>query len=314
MKILITGVAGTGKSTIVKALDQRGISSIDLHDVPGLFFWQDKETKEKVEYAPVQSREWFDKVDRFCDVSRLKGILDQHNDIVMAGTISGNQEEYYALFDKLILLQCSPQTLIHRMETRINKSGYGKTKAEQEDNIAWQKEFEPLLLSRGAIPVNTEGNLDEVVDEIIKIIKFRLDEEDNPSWTKTLNKDRASGIVIKDDKVLLIHRIRDDKEYWVFPGGSIEGNETIEEALGRELSEELSITVKDKKFLFKIENAGRFEHYFLITEYEGTPKMGGPELERMNEKNQYILEQRDVKKLSEINLLPKGIADKITKL
>ena len=42
--------------------------------------------------------------------------------------------------------------------------------------------------------------------------------------------------------------------------------------------------------------------------------MGGPELERMNEKNQYILEQRDVKKLSEINLLPKGIADKITKL
>lgn len=171
MRVLITGVAGTGKSTIVKALNERGIASIDLHDVPGLFFWQDKETKQKVEYSPVQSREWFDRVDRFCDIGRLKEILDQNNDTVMAGTASGNQAEYFLLFDKVILLQCNPQTLIHRMETRTNKSGYGKTRAEQEDNIEWQKEFEPTLLSQGAISVNTEGNIDDVVDRIIEIVK-----------------------------------------------------------------------------------------------------------------------------------------------
>jgi broad-specificity NMP kinase len=34
MKILITGIAGTGKSTIVKALNEKGIVSLDLHDVP----------------------------------------------------------------------------------------------------------------------------------------------------------------------------------------------------------------------------------------------------------------------------------------
>jgi hypothetical protein len=57
------------------------------------------------------------------------------------------------------------------MQTRTNKSGYGKTKAEQDDNIEWQKEFDPLLLSEGAIPVSTEGNIDDVVDRIIALIR-----------------------------------------------------------------------------------------------------------------------------------------------
>ncbi len=172
MKILITGIAGTGKSTLVKALNERGVVAIDLHDVPDLFFWQNKETKEKIEYSPVHSREWFDTVDRLCDTNKLKEILSQYTDIVMAGTISGsNQKEFLSLFDKIILLQSNPETLVHRMKTRIDKSGYGKTKAEQEDNIEWQKEFDTQILSYGAIPINTEGKIDAVVQKIIKITK-----------------------------------------------------------------------------------------------------------------------------------------------
>lgn len=172
MKTLITGIAGTGKSTIVKALNEEGISAIDLHDVPGLFFWQNKKTKEKVEYTPVVSREWFDTVDRLCNINRLKKMLDQYDDIIMAGTTSGsNQEEFLSLFDKVILLQSSPETLVHRLETRTNKSGYGKTKAEQEDNIEWQKEFDPQLLSYGAIPISTEGEIGYVIRKIIEVVK-----------------------------------------------------------------------------------------------------------------------------------------------
>jgi broad-specificity NMP kinase len=36
MKVLITGIAGTGKSTIIKELNKKGIDAIDLHDVPDL--------------------------------------------------------------------------------------------------------------------------------------------------------------------------------------------------------------------------------------------------------------------------------------
>ena len=171
MKTLITGIAGTGKSTIVKALNERGVVSIDLHDILGLFFWQNKNSNQKVEYSPVHSREWFDNVDRLCDINKLKEILDQYKDIVMAGTTSGsNQKEFLSLFDKIILLQSDPKTLNHRMQTRTNKSGYGKTNAEQEDNIEWQKEFDPQLLSYGAIPVSTEGDLNRVLDKIVALI------------------------------------------------------------------------------------------------------------------------------------------------
>lgn len=170
--MLLTGIAGTGKSTIVKELNERGVISLDLHDIPSLFFWQDKETKEKVEYAPVESREWFDTVDRLCDIPKLRGILSQYQNIVAAGTTSGsNQEELLSLFDRILLLQASPETLVHRMQTRINKSGYGKTKAEQDDNIEWQKEFDQEILSHGATPVSTEGDLNDVVDKIIALVK-----------------------------------------------------------------------------------------------------------------------------------------------
>jgi len=175
MKVLITGIAGTGKSTIIEALNKKRIDAIDLHDIPDLFFWQDKKSRAKIEYIPVHSRDWFDTVDYFCDLNKLKKILGQYNDIIMAGATSGsNQKEFLSLFDKIILLQCNPETLIHRMKMRVNKSGFGKTEAEQEDNIEWQKEFDPLLISLGAIPVNTEGDLDRVVDRIVQIIKPAL--------------------------------------------------------------------------------------------------------------------------------------------
>lgn len=156
MKVLITGITGTGKSTIVKTLNQKGITAIDLHDVSGLFFWRNKQTMEKVEYSPVYSKKWFENVDRLCDINNLKEMLNLYTDITMAGTTSdSNQKEFLSLSDKVILLQSNPDTLIHRMETRINASGYGKTKAEQEDHIEWQKEFDSQLISEGAIPIST---------------------------------------------------------------------------------------------------------------------------------------------------------------
>jgi dephospho-CoA kinase len=171
MKILLTGVAGTGKSALAKELQKRGIAAVDLHDVPGMFFWQDKATKQKVEYAPGRSREWFNSVERYCNIDKLQEILNQHKSIVVAGTAGGNQAEYFTLFDKIILLHCSPEVIIHRMNTRTNKSGFGKAKSEQEDTIEWQKEFEPVVLSHGAIPLNTEGDIEKVVEKIITLLK-----------------------------------------------------------------------------------------------------------------------------------------------
>jgi hypothetical protein len=64
------------------------------------FFWEDKETKMKVKYKPVHLKEWFDTVDRICDIKQLKEIFDRHhNDIVMAGAApDGNQKDFFLAF------------------------------------------------------------------------------------------------------------------------------------------------------------------------------------------------------------------------
>ena len=171
MKALLTGIAGTGKSTIIKAFNDRGVTAIDLHDVQELFCWRNIKTDEIVKYSPVQSKEWFEENGRFCDIEKLKEILSRYDDVIVAGTTSEEQKEFISHFDKVILLQCNAETIVHRMKTRNNKSGYGKTKAEQEDNIRWQEEFDSLLISLGAVPVDTSGNLDDVVAKIISLIQ-----------------------------------------------------------------------------------------------------------------------------------------------
>lgn len=130
-------------------------------------------------------------------------------------------------------------------------------------------------------------------------------------WQETLDNVRAAGAIVKDGRVLLIHRIRDDREYWTVPGGSVEAGESVEQALGRELDEELGIKVLDKKLLFEIENAGRPEYYYLITKYEGEPVMGGPEMQIASESNQYILEEVELSRLSDVHLVPEELTHKL---
>lgn len=124
---------------------------------------------------------------------------------------------------------------------------------------------------------------------------------------------RVSGVIIQDGKILLIRRIRNGEEYYVFPGGGVEENESIEDSMDREIKEELCLDVKKKKLIFQLEeNQGRQEFWFLIEEFAGTAELGGEEKERMNENNQYYPIWVDFAKISSIiNLYPKEAVKRI---
>ena len=128
---------------------------------------------------------------------------------------------------------------------------------------------------------------------------------------------RAVGIVIKDDSILLMHRIRKDLEYWTFAGGGVEDNETVEEAVARELMEETSIKVRVGQLFdtFLNDGSGSYptssEHHFYLCEYiSGTPKLGsGPEQERAD--NIYDPQWVPIERFKTLNLYADQTKNKI---
>ncbi|HUT80126.1 MAG TPA: NUDIX hydrolase [Candidatus Bathyarchaeia archaeon] len=60
----------------------------------------------------------------------------------------------------------------------------------------------------------------------------------------------VDGILVKNDKVLLIRRAgRTFYNFWALPGGMLEEGETVEQALVREMYEELGVTAQPLEIL-----------------------------------------------------------------
>ena len=64
----------------------------------------------------------------------------------------------------------------------------------------------------------------------------------------------VAAIIRKDDKIFATQRgYGDFKDWWEFPGGKMEAGETPEEALKREIREELSTEISVDEFLCTVE-------------------------------------------------------------
>ena len=76
-------------------------------------------------------------------------------------------------------------------------------------------------------------------------------------------------VLIENDKVLLIYREKNDRIYYVFPGGGVEDRETNEECLIRECREELGIEINIIKQLYEVKGKDFLQHFFLIERVSG---------------------------------------------
>ena len=127
------------------------------------------------------------------------------------------------------------------------------------------------------------------------------------------------GIVNYNDKIVLIHRIKtkDDgtvRDYYVTPGGKIEENESHEEALRREIKEELGIEIEIKGLCLELDDRDYTDsfQYFYNCNYKGG-ELGtgdGPEFtDKENYKGVFEIVLVDKKEISKLNLVPEKIKE-----
>ena len=69
----------------------------------------------------------------------------------------------------------------------------------------------------------------------------------------------VAAVIMQDGKVLCVQRPQNDKEYislkWEFPGGKVEVGENREEALVREIQEELAAEIHELQYLMTVEHS-----------------------------------------------------------
>lgn len=134
-----------------------------------------------------------------------------------------------------------------------------------------------------------------------------------------MNK-RVRAIIVENNKVLLIHRVKNDLEYWAFPGGGVEEiDKTLEEGLKRECLEELGVEVKvENLFMEKASLApnslGDMEYFYnckIIDGVVGTgtgPEFSGRDIEKYGS---YEVEWLNIKDIGDKNVYPLDLRDKL---
>ncbi|MDT4997261.1 MAG: hypothetical protein QOD45_1329 [Pseudonocardiales bacterium] len=139
-RVLVTGMSGTGKTTVLEELRHRGHLAVDT-DYDG---WE------------LPDRTW--------DEQRTEAFLESHPDVVVSGTVE-NQDQFYDRFQDIVLLSAPLHVLVERVSSRANNP-YGKTLEQQAEIASYLETVEPRL-RRGAT-LELDGGLpaSELADAI----------------------------------------------------------------------------------------------------------------------------------------------------
>ena len=135
---------------------------------------------------------------------------------------------------------------------------------------------------------------------------------------------RLAGIIPMEDGFALMHRKNvlnnpNRSEYYVFPGGGREGEETFEEGTIREIKEEFGIEVKVIRKVYEeyTEKFDQIAYYYLCEYVSGEFGTGdGPEFSnnpKYKDSGEFIPEIVKKEDIKNIPLMPPEIAEKFVK-
>lgn len=158
LRVLITGVSGVGKSTVIEALQTRWIRAVDVDAPP----YSEEIAVDNGELTGLGSgRDWVWRIDLVREIVESGG-----DDVLIVSGCSPNQDELYDHFDHVVLLSAPPEVVEKRLTTRTNNP-FGKRAGETERALAIQQEIEPLLREGADLEVDTTAPIEVVVSTIL---------------------------------------------------------------------------------------------------------------------------------------------------
>lgn len=148
-RILLTGMSGTGKSSVVRELTARGYKAVDTDDG-----WCD--------VLPDGRQMWRE--------DDIRALLDAEDaDVLFVAGCEENQVGFHPRFDHIVLLSAPLGTLLDRLATRTGNP-YGKSPEERRRFLEDVESVEPLLREVATAEIRTTAPLDEVVTRILEAV------------------------------------------------------------------------------------------------------------------------------------------------
>ena len=147
-RVLLTGMSGTGKSTLVALLAARGHRAIDTDDG-----W--------VDVQPDGTQQW-----RIDAIRRL--LAEQQDGTVFVAGCEGNMVELLPEFDVVILLSAPRDLLLRRLETRTTNE-FGKDPQELARILGDLETVEPRLRALADHEVDTSGDPQATVATVLRL-------------------------------------------------------------------------------------------------------------------------------------------------
>ena len=143
-RVLVTGMSGAGKSTILDELRRRGLLAVDT-DYDG---WE------------VSDGNW--------DESRMDRLLSRHQDVVVSGTVE-NQVHFYDRFEHIVLLSAPLEVLMQRLRARTNNP-YCKSSVERAELARYVETIEPLLRRGATVELDGQRPVVELADDVERLV------------------------------------------------------------------------------------------------------------------------------------------------
>ena len=148
-RVLLTGMSGTGKSSVVRELAVRGYKAVDTDDG-----WS--------EPLPDGRQQW-----REDAIGRLLDTEDA--DVLFLAGCEENQAQFHPRFDHIVLLSAPVETLLERVATRTGNP-YGKSPDDLSRILDDLENVEPLLRQVADHEIRTTAPLDEVVEDVLRLV------------------------------------------------------------------------------------------------------------------------------------------------